>query len=69
MPDITMCEQVGWVKDLADTVIKHEARIAELEEALQQVLIEYDDVDLASAEPASFTAAFVEARAALKEDE
>jgi hypothetical protein len=28
--------QIEWVKDLADTVIKHEARIAELEAALTE---------------------------------
>ena len=37
-----------------------------LREALEQFLIEYDEVDLADAEPSSLTAAVLEARAALK---
>ena len=37
-----------------------------LREALQQFLIEYDEVDLANAEPSSLTAAVLSARAALK---
>ena len=39
-----------------------------LREALEQFLIEYDEVDLADAEPSSLTAAVLSARAALKEE-
>ena len=37
-----------------------------MREALQQFLIEYDEVDLADAEPSSLTEAVLAARAALK---
>ena len=43
-----------------------EAERDRLREALQQFLIEYDEVDLANAEPSSLTEAVLEARAALK---
>ena len=43
-----------------------EAERDRLREALQQFLIEYDEVDLANAEPSSLTAAVLSARAALK---
>ena len=45
---------------------KAEAERDRLREALQQFLIEYDEVDLANAEPSSLTAAVLSARAALK---
>ena len=41
------------------------AAAPELLEALEQVLIEYDEVDLADHEPQSFTSAINEARAAI----
>ena len=43
-----------------------EAERDRLREALEQFLIEYDEVDLANAEPSSLTEAVLEARAALK---
>ena len=42
------------------------ARVAELLEALEQLVIEYDEVDLATAEPLSFTSAVNAARAAIE---
>ena len=55
--------QVG--QSLADN-LQAKAERDRLREALQQFLIEYDEVDLAHAEPSSLTAAVLEARAALK---
>ena len=51
--------------DLYDA-ITIEAERDRLREVLQQFLIEYDEVDLANAEPSSLTAAVLSARAALK---
>ena len=45
---------------------KAEAERDRLREALEQFLIEYDEVDLADAEPSSLTEAVLAARAALK---
>ena len=41
------------------------AAAPDLLEALEQVLIEYDDAELANAEPVTLTAAILEARAAI----
>ena len=54
------------VYDLCREIEKNAAERDRLREALQQFLIEYDEVDLANAEPSSLTEAVLEARAALK---
>ena len=51
---------------IADAIDALTAERDRLREALQQFLIEYDEVDLANAEPSSLTAAVLSARAALK---
>ena len=50
----------------ADRIEALTAERDRLREALEQFLIEYDEVDLANAEPSSLTEAMLEARAALK---
>ena len=50
----------------ADRIEQLTAERDRLREALEQFLIEYDEVDLANAEPSSLTEAVLEARAALK---
>ena len=54
------------VEALAALLAAAKAERDRLREALQQFLIEYDEVDLANAEPSSLTEAVLEARAALK---
>ena len=51
---------------LEDRAKAAEAERDRLRVALEQFLIEYDEVDLANAEPSSLTEAVLEARAALK---
>ena len=60
-----MGECIAWGSDIA---LMREAadRIAELTVLFRKVLDEYYDVDLAEAEPASLTAAILEARKALE---
>jgi hypothetical protein len=54
------------IQRLAARLAEVEAENAKLREALAQMLIEYDEVDLAEAEPPSLTAAVFAARAALQ---
>lgn len=62
--------EVEYLEMMRDDLQKAFTRAADtrdrLREALQQFLVEYDEVDLADAEPSSLTAAVLAARAALK---
>ena len=49
-----------------NSLLAAEAERDRMREAMQQFLIEYDEVDLADAEPSSLTEAVLAARAALK---
>lgn len=53
--------------EAADRIAELEAKLAEAVEALEQLVIEYDEVDLFYDEPKSMTAAYVVARTTIAE--
>jgi len=63
--DVELQEQHRVRKAWAARAEAAEAKVAALVEALEQLVIEYDEVDLANAEPKSLTDAVSAARAAI----